>query len=465
MSKFLPDTAFPLLIVDDDPAVLVGMTAALSSAGIGNIVTCQDGAQVMDLLSKQEFETILLDLTMPHVSGQELLPQIRDAHPEVPVIIVTGVAEVSTAVECMKQGVFDYLVKAVEKTKLVATVGRALQIRALQRENSSLRRHLVDQEFEHPEHFAEIATVDQGMRAALMYVESISATAQTVLITGETGVGKELVAHAIHRASGRTGEMVAVNIAGLEESMFADTLFGHTRGAFTGADQPRKGLIEKASKGTLFLDEIGDLGGPSQVRLLRLLEAREYYPLGSDVARTTDARIIVATNKNLSEEVREGRFRKDLYYRLRMHLVHIPPLRERPEDIPLLLEAFLNEAAHAFGREAPRPSRDLAAFLEEYAFPGNVRELKALVFDAMSRQKVGEITVEAFKQVIGAGQEVPAPVAQGDSLVFPAGFPTLRRAAEFLIEAALKRAGGNQGRAARLLGISPQALSKRLKGG
>ncbi len=461
MPKAFHDTVNPILLVDDDPAVLVGMTAALSSAGFSNIVSSQDGSQVMETLSERDFEVVLLDLTMPRVSGQELIPMIREAHPELPIIVVTGVAEVSTAVECMKQGVFDYLVKAVEKSKLVATVSRAVQIRALQRENLALKAHLMDQELQNPENFKEIVTDDPQMRAALLYVESIASTAQTVLITGETGVGKELVAQAIHKASGRSGEMVAVNIAGLEESMFADTLFGHTRGAFTGADQPRKGLIEKAARGTLFLDDIGDLSGPSQVRLLRLLEAREYYPLGSDVARTTDARIVVATNKDLAEEVHKERFRKDLYYRLRMHLVHIPPLRERPEDIPLLLEVFIREAAAELGKEPPAPSRDLAELLSRYPFPGNVRELKALVFDAVSRSKGGEITAAAFKKIIG--EETPQ-VEHGGSLAFPGGFPTLRKATEFLIQEALTRSGGNQAKAARMLGISPQALNKRLKG-
>jgi DNA-binding NtrC family response regulator len=455
--------ALPVLIIDDDPAVVIGMTGALSSAGVTNVLSCQDSRKVIDLLASTRVGVILLDLTMPHVSGQELLTVIRDGWPEIPVIVVTGVSDVGTAVQCMKLGAFDYLVKAVERTKLTATVSRAIQIRELEQENSSLRKHLVEGELEHPEHFREIITRDERMRSLLMYLESVAETTHTVLITGETGTGKELVARALHAASGRRGELVTVNVAGLEENLFADTLFGHARGAFTGADQQRKGLIERAAHGTLFLDEIGDLSPASQVRLLRLVEAREYYPLGSDVPRLTDARIVAATSRDLGAEAREGRYRRDLYYRLRTHRVALPPLRERPEDIPPLVDEFLREAAAASGREPQRISSQARALLSGHAFPGNVRELRALVYDAVSRHKGGEIPVSVFQTIIGSDAEA-YPAGTDEPLSFSGGFPTLRQATEHLISTALERSGGNQARAARLLGISPQALSKRLKG-
>ncbi len=458
-----PFPRMPILIVDDEPSMLTALSSALVSSGLGNVVTCQDSRKVEAMLAEREFETILLDLTMPYLSGRELLPVIRKDYPEVPIIIITGATEVAVAVECMKLGVFDYLVKAVEKSKLVATVNTAVEIRELQRENRSLGRHLKDGVLEHPEYFTEIVSGDGKMRSVLMYVESIATTAQTVLISGETGSGKELIARAIHRASGRSGEMVSVNISGLDESMFADTLFGHLKGAYTGADQVRRGLIDGAAGGTLFLDEIGELGHPSQVRLLRLLESAEYYPLGSDVPRRSDARIVVATNRNLQEETTKASFRKDLYYRLRTHHVEVPPLRERPKDIRLLVDHFIPEAARELSKEVPPVPQGLYAFLEAYSFPGNIRELKSIIFDAVSRHKQGELSLDSFEDALGKGKLENRPDSQ-EILSLSGGFPTLHQATEYLVKTALQRSGGNQAKAARLLGISPQALNKRLKG-
>jgi DNA-binding NtrC family response regulator len=418
----------------------------------------------MDILSRDEIEVLLLDLTMPHLSGQALLPRIREAHPDLPVIVITGIGEAAVAVDCMKLGVFDYLVKAVEKSKLVATVGRAVEIRELRRENRALRDHLVDGVLEHPENFAEFVSEDERMGAVFKYVESIAGTAETVLITGETGTGKELIAGALHRASGRTGRLVTVNIAGLDETMFADTIFGHVKGAYTGADQVRRGLAESASGGTLFLDEIGDLASTSQVRLLRLLETREYYPLGSDMPRRTDARILVATNHDLAVETREGRFRKDLYYRLKIHHVHLHPLRERTGDIPLLVDHFIAQAGKDLGREISAVSRELYSRLRGYGFPGNVRELRSMIFDAVSRSAGGELSLQLFEESSGSMGTADAEESEGAILSFSEKFPTLREASGFLIKEALQRCGGNQAQAAKLLGISPQALSKRLKG-
>ncbi|HET6485875.1 MAG TPA: sigma-54 dependent transcriptional regulator, partial [Spirochaetia bacterium] len=306
----------PVLIVDDDRAVLLNVRMALESGAIGNLTTCDDSREVLTILSRQEIDLLLLDLNMPHRSGTDLLPEIREQYPDLPVIIVTGSTEVGLAVDCMKLGVFDYLVKPIERSKLLATVGRALEIRELRRENTSLKSRLIDGKLDHPEAFGPIVFRDEKMRSVLMYVESIAESRQTVLITGETGVGKELIATAIHALSGRKGPLVTVNVAGYDESMFSDALFGHLRGAYTGADKDRSGLIERSEGGTLFLDEIGDLKPESQVKLLRLLESREYYPLGSDAPRRTDARIVVATNRDLQRSVDDGAFRKDLYFRL-----------------------------------------------------------------------------------------------------------------------------------------------------
>jgi DNA-binding NtrC family response regulator len=453
----------PVLIADDEYYILLNLSGILKSHGINNIITCQDSRDVMDIFARTEVDVLLLDLTMPHLPGQELLARIRELYPQVPVIIITGTADVATAVSCMKLGVFDYLVKAIEERKLLATVSRAIETQELRRENAALRSHLVHQDLEQPEKLAGIVFRDDRMKAVLLYVESIARGRQTVLITGETGVGKELVARAVHDISGRRGEFVAVNAAGLDDTMFSDTLFGHTRGAYTGAGQERRGLIGAAAGGTLFLDEIGDLEPRSQVRLLRLLETREYYPLGSDLVRRTDARIVVATNRDVKQAAAEGAFRRDLYYRLQTHHIHVPPLRERPEDLSALTEHFLAEACREYGKEMPRVPRSLQLLLRGYAYPGNVRELRSLIFDAVSRG--GELSAAAFEQALGRS---PAPAAGGEEEGFLSvgeKFPTLRQATRFLIAEALARSGGNQARAAKLLGISPPALSRRLSRG
>jgi two-component system nitrogen regulation response regulator GlnG len=461
----VPHPRNPILIVDDEYYILLNLSSALKSHGITNIITCQDGRQVMGIFAGQEVDVLLLDLTMPHVSGLQLLPRIREEHPEVPVIVITGASEVSMAVECMKLGVFDYLVKSVEDSKLLATVSRAIEIRELRRENVSLRDHLVEQSIEHPEALAGLVFRDPRLRAVLMYTESIARSSQTVLITGETGVGKELVARAIHKLSGRSGEFVAVNVAGLDDTMFSDTLFGHLKGAYTGAGQDRKGLIATAAGGTLFLDEIGDLSPKSQIGLLRLLETREYYPLGSDLARRTDARMVVATNQDLRKAIAEGRFRRDLYYRLQTHHVEVPPLRERPDDLPPLIEHFLREACAEYEKPTPVVPAKLLGLLRGYAFPGNIRELRSLVFDAVSRQRGDELPLEAIQQLIGAETTATAAEADAPPVGIGKDFPTLRQATAFLISEALRRSAGNQAKAARLLGISPPALSRRLSRG
>jgi len=452
----------PILIVDDEYYILLNLSGVLKSNGMNNIITCQDSRDVMNIFAGTEIDVLLLDLTMPHVSGQELLVQIREQYPEVPIIIITGTSDVSIAVSCMKLGVFDYLVKSIEESKLIATVCRAIENQELRRENISLRNHLVRQDLEYAEELSEIVFQDDRMKAVLLYVESIARGNQTVLITGETGVGKELVARAIHTVSGRKGEFVAVNVAGLDDTMFSDTLFGHAKGAYTGAGQERKGLIGTATGGTLFLDEIGDLEPKTQIKLLRLLETREYFSLGSDLARRTDARFIVATNQDIRKAVKEGTFRRDLYYRLQIHQVHVPPLRERMDDLPVLVNHFLMEACEEYEKDVPALPGRLLSLLRSYSYPGNIRELRSMIFDAVSRHKTGQLCLNSFELALGTGGELAHQQSDEDLLAIGSRFPTLKQATEILIDEALTRSGGNQAKAAKLLGISPPALSRRL---
>jgi len=456
-------------MIDDEEQSLNAFEMALRSARMNNFISCQDSREVISLLSGQEMEVILLDLSMPHVSGEELLPVINTDFPEIPVIIITGANDVETAVECMKHGAFDYMVKPVEKNRLTGGVKRAIELRELQRENRLLKEHVLSDKLEHPEAFAEIITGSAGMRSIFQYVEAIATSPRPVLITGETGVGKELVAKAVHALSNRKGAFIPVNVAGLDDNVFSDTLFGHGKFAFTDAKEPRSGLVERASGGTLFLDEIGDLNMTSQVKLLRLLQDGEFFPLGSDVAKRSDARIMVATNQDLDALQSSGKFRKDLYYRLCDHHIHIPPLRNRLEDLPVLAEHFLAKASKTLDKKKPTPPAELITLLSTYHFPGNVRELESMVYDTVSRHKSGKLSMAFLKAHItkthpGTSTDTKALPHDEHALIsFPDQLPTLKQIEQLLIDEALQRSNGNQSIAALGLGISRQALNKRLK--
>jgi transcriptional regulator with PAS, ATPase and Fis domain len=302
------------------------------------------------------------------------------------------------------------------------------------------------------------------MHSLFQYVEAVSGSGEPILITGETGTGKELLAAAAHRLSGRRGEFVPVNVAGLDDSLFSDTLFGHRKGAYSGADTSREGMVAKAAGGTLFLDEIGDLTPASQTKLLRLLQERQYFPLGSDVAKVSDARILCATHRDLSICMAEDRFRSDLFYRLSVHQVDIPPLRERREDIPVLVAFFAAEAAASLDKKPPEAPPELLNLLENYHFPGNVRELRAMVVDAVARHKSGPVLgVKSFRKTIKEQLHAsPAAKKGAEHPTTGEKFPTLKEAERLHIEEAMRRAGGNQGTAAALLGISRPALNRRL---
>lgn len=459
----------PILLVDDEQELLFSAAIMLRNAVPNPVLTINESCNVLPLLATQEVSVIVLDLRMPGFTGQELLQRITYEYPAVPVLIMTAANTIEIAVECMKTGAFDYLLKPVEKSRLVSGVMRALELQRLRGEVSSLKRHLLTAELQHAAAFAPIITRSRKMLALFHYLESVAGSDQPVLLTGETGVGKELFARAIHEASDREGEFVALNIAGLDDLMFSDALFGHRKGAYTGASQVREGLIARAAAGTLFLDEIGDLNASSQVKLLRLLQESEYYPLGSDVAKRSTARIIVATNRDLQKMISTGEFRNDLYYRLCAHSCHIPPLRERREDIPVLFEHFLASAAEMLHKKKPAYPDELVKYLAAHPFPGNVRELRAMVHDAVAQQKSRCLSMAPFRDKIGQSlQSVESPPPQipqvppEEMQVFFAGFPSLNYAEKHLIKQAMAIANGNQGIAASLLGITRQALNNRL---
>jgi two-component system response regulator HydG len=463
-----PTDTLPVLLVDDEPSVLQGTKLLLAGAGIRPVLTLEESGELMGLLAEREVAVIVLDLFMPSRPGLELLPEIVAAHPEIPVIVMTAAQDVDTAVLSMKGGAFDYLVKPVEESRLVSAVKRALEIRSLKRQVNLLKKYLLSDQLENAQQFASFDSNSKKLHAIFQYAEAISSSSEPVLITGETGVGKEMLARAVHRLSGRQGELVPVNVAGLDDILFSDTLFGHRKGAFTGADSHREGLIEKAAGGTLFLDEIGDLAIPSQIKLLRLLQDQRYYPLGSDIAKNCEVRFICATNRNLQQRMLEGHFRSDLYYRLSVHQMELPPLRERREDLPLLVNRFVDDASRALGRSTPPlPPPELFDLLANYRFPGNIRELRALIHDAVAAHRGGAfLALERFRKAMQQQQAdpLPKPAEPGEQalLQIPGRFPTLAQAETELVQQALRRANGNQGIAATLLGISRPALNRRL---
>ena len=460
-----------VLLVDDEEQIIATGKLNLEISGIREVLTLSDSREVLPLLASTPVSVIVLDLSMPHVKGMELLEAVARDYAHIPTIVMTANDETGTVVSCMKLGAFDYLVKPVSSARLVATVKKALEHFSMAIELSSLKHRLLTDELNQPDVFASIVTGNKKMRALFQYLEVVAGSPQPIIVTGETGVGKELVARAIHALSGRKGEFIALNAAGLDDAMFSDALFGHRKGAFTGADQAREGLIARAAGGTLFLDEVGDLNGMSQVKLLRLLQEREYYPVGSDLTRKSDAHIVLATNRDLKQAIAEGTFRNDLYYRLCSHQVQIPPLRERKDDLPLLLDHFVRQEAALFGIAPPSYPPELADLLGTYLFPGNIRELQGMISDAVPRCRSGMLSMETFRQAISVGLGLPSllAAAQAEKGALQTQlnkiwghFPTLHEAEELLISTAMEATNGNTWNAASMLGLKRKSLYDRL---
>lgn len=367
---------FSILLVDDDAAWLRSLRLTLAcSAGITNVTACDNSAEVMNSIAdsarpgRVPVGLVLLDLTMPSPDGEELLRRIGEQYPEIPVIMISGMNQLSMAVQCIKRGAFDYFVKTDPQEYLIKGIKQAIRSLELQRINREMHSRMLSGELQRPEVFNGFITVSPLMLSVFQYLESVARSSQPVLISGESGVGKELLAHAVHELSGRSGPLVTLNVAGIDDNIFSDTLFGHSAGAFTGAAKSRRGLVERAAGGTLFLDEIGDLPPQSQIKLLRLLQEGEYYPLGSDIPGQMKARIVAATHHDLKALEVQGLFRRDLYHRMHVHYVHIPPLRERPDDIPALLNHFTALAAAEYSRPVPEVSLSLSENCASTPFP------------------------------------------------------------------------------------------------
>ncbi len=458
-----PNPEYPIMIVDDSESITQIVSDYLETAGFNNIITFHDSRLVTEFISVQKIAVLILDLMMPHIKGENLLEEISIKYPDIPLIVLTGKGDVYTAVECMKLGAFDYLVKPADMDRLINCVRHALELSELKQENDALKQHILTDYIEQPDIFEDIITKNKKMLSIFQYIESIAPTSQSVLITGETGVGKELIAKAIHTASGRKGKMVTVNVAGLDDNMFSDTLFGHVKGAFTTAVNSLDGLVKQAEGGTLFLDEIGDLSLASQVKLLRLLQEGEYLPLGHDKPRRTDTRVLVATNRDIWKLQETGKFRDDIVFRLRTHHIHVPSLFERMDDIEILVDHFVDKASHLLNKKRPTIPSTLTILLKTYSFPGNVRELQAIIFDAVCMHKSGVMSLDSIKSNIKVSEKRPKfEIDESFPFAHLRRMPTIKQATVMLIEEAMKRAEGNQSAAARILGISQPALSNRL---
>jgi len=463
------DNVCPILIFVHDEETENKITSLLNDAELRDYHVVQNDRELMNIMQGNIVSLVLFDIKIPDIPGVDLLKSFKYKFPHVPIIIITSVDEVETAVTCMKIGASDYLTRPLERDRFISSVKRTMEMNTLRKEVNALRLSLLTGEIRDKAAFSSIITQSRKMFAIFQYVEAIAQSHEPVLITGETGVGKELIARAIHDLSNLRGDFIAVNIAGLDDSVISDTLFGHKKGAYTGADYERQGMIVKASDGTLFLDEIGDMSHNTQTKLLRLLQDGEYYPLGSDESFKNSARVIVATNQDIEQLIFEGKFRVDLYYRLRTHHLHVPPLRERKGDIPLLFNHFLEKTCQSLKKKKPSIPPELFTLLSTYHFPGNVRELQAMVTDAVTRHKTRMLSMENFMNAI-KDQTLTIPKSkpsyeedEGCLLETFGHFPTFKEMEQYLISKALKMSEGNQGIAASMLGITRQALNRRLR--
>ena len=444
-----------ILVADDDGAQREMLAGFLRDLGT-EALEAEDGAHALEMIRRHNPDVVITDLRMPGMDGHRLLRETVALNPEIRTIVVTAYGTVQGAVACLKDGAFDYLLKPLELDEVEHAVRRALEERHLRRENQELRLRLG-----RLESLPGIVTAGGGqMDRVLSTVTRVAPSAVSVLLLGESGTGKELLARVIHAVSPRSAKpFVPINAAALSATLLESELFGHERGAFTGAERTRIGRFEEASGGTLLLDEIGDLPAEVQVRLLRALQDRAIERVGSNRAIPVDVRVIAATHSDLPAEVAAGRFREDLYYRLAVVTIQVPPLRRRRADIPALIEHFVAKHAPLAGVEEKTFSREAVDLLVRYDFPGNVRELENIVQRCLVLARGEQITSDELPAAVRASTTAAGPGddARTDSL--PDRVAALEQAA---IEEALRAEEGNQSRAADRLGISERALRYKL---
>ena len=441
-----------VLVVEDDERIRTLFEDALSVLGY-HVTTASTGAEAIELIQGQLFDTVLCDIRMPKMDGLEILREIKRHDPSVEVVMVTGYPTVNTAVEALKLGAYDYLAKPVRLEELQHLMARLTERRLLRREVSSLRSRLGEQL-----PLKEMIGPSPQMTRVKEVVAKMATTDSPVLIEGESGTGKDLVAAAIHRFSTRgKGPFIPVNCGAVPPDLLESEFFGHVRGAFSGAVADHLGLFRSANGGTIFLDEVAELPPPLQVKLLRVLEEKEIRPVGSAKTYAVDVRIIAATNRLLEQAIKDGTLRQDLFYRLDVVRIAMPPLRERKSDIPALVTYFLRQLNQRFARDVRGLTADAMAALMAYHFPGNVRELENLLERAYALGVRDQITLADLPALPAA-----VPVASG-GLAPPGELPRLADAERELILRALREFGNDKDRVAKALGISRRTLYRRLK--
>jgi len=438
-----------LLIVDDEKHIREGLEKALTIDGY-DVELASDGQVAMDLIEEGDVDLVITDLKMPNLSGEELMKETVERHPYLPVIILTGHGTIENAVDAMRNGAYDYITKPLNIDKLSLIVKRALENSSLKRQNRELLNQLRKKYS-----FESIIGKSEPMKKVFETIELVAPSRANVLIYGESGTGKEMIADAIHHNSPRNQKpYVKVHCAAIPETLLESELFGHEKGAFTGAIARKRGRFELANQGSIFLDEIGEISLQMQVKLLRVIQQREFERVGGESPIKVDVRIISATNKNLKEEIENGNFREDLYYRLDVVSIQVPPLREKKDDIPLMVHKFIEEFAHENNKPVEGITNGALSALVSYRWPGNVRELRNVI----------ESIVVLTKSNIINEQDLPGYILTKDeqsSLKLSAGI-SLPEAERELILFTLENSGGNKTRAAETLKIGRKTLHRKL---
>ena len=442
-----------VLIVEDETNMARSLSRILERRGYG-VGIAAEGNEALTRLDSEPFDVVITDLKMPGMGGMELLAKMHERGHRHPTIVLTGFGTVQGAVEAMKLGAADYLIKPYNPDELLLIVERQLEQRALRLENERLREQV-----RRERRFGEMVGASQAMHELYRVVDAVSQNRSSVLLIGESGTGKELVARTIHeRSTFADRPFLAVNCAGMSETLIDSQLFGHKRGAFTGAIADHEGVFQAAAGGTLFLDEVFEIPLSLQPKFLRAIQEREVTPLGSNKPIAVDVRIVAATNRDLEREVATGAFRADLFYRLNVVTLRLPPLRERKEDIPLLVEHFVREFGKLYRVEPKVVTEGAAQVLARYDWPGNVRELQNAIERAFALSRDTAIDLSDLPPAVRGDAPRPAMLDVGET----AGVPRLADVEERVIRTALERTGGNKNQAARMLGIDRQRLYRKI---
>lgn len=448
-----------VLVVDDEEDIQISMTGILEDEGYA-VTAVESGEKALNLLEEEEPDILFLDIWLPGKDGLEILDKVRRDFSDLPVIMISGHGNIETAVETIKKGAIDFIEKPLSLEKVIVTAQKALEIKTLRQENRDLRSKV------RLDYVQDLTGESEPIQSLRTQIKRVAPTDSWVLITGENGTGKEIVARSIHQKSKRAKKsMIAVNCAAIPDELIESELFGYEKGAFTGANKSHIGKFELAHKGTLFLDEIGDMSLKTQAKILRILEEQSFERLGGEKSINVDVRVIVATNKDLKQEIQKGRFREDLYYRLKVFPLHVPPLRERPEDIPVLLDEFLNSLTQENGFKPIKLTEDALQALKMYNWPGNVRELKnflerMLIMYAGSQVDVSQLPPE-FQDLENVQTQDSNITEQENGII---DFKEARAEFEkrFLLSK-LKQYHGNVSRLAQAIGLERSYLHRKLK--